>query len=89
MSTVQSRILDIIRDANVFGSGITDEGIIATYSRRARVKAWTMPSPSSIRSRRKELEDKRLVRPCADESGRLLFGLTERGNPSQLWTVAS
>lgn len=89
VTTVQSRILDIIRDAGAFGGGITDEGIIATYSRRARVKAWTMPSSSSIRTRRKELEDKRLVRPCTDDAGNALFGQTAGGRRSHLWTVAS
>lgn len=86
---VQSRILDIIRDASVFGSGITDEGIVATYTRLARVNAWTMPSPSSIRSRRKELEDKRLVHYFTDDAGNPLFGKTSAGNRSHLWTVTS
>lgn len=86
---VQQRILDIIRDASVFGAGVTDEGIIATYSRQARVHAWTMPSPSSIRTRRKELADKGLVRVCTDGAGEALFGKTAGGNRSHLWTVAS
>ena len=89
VTLVQSRILDIIRDSSLFGSGITDEGIIATYSRLARVHAWTMPSTSSIRSRRKELEDKRLVHYFTDDAGEPQFGKTAGGNRSHLWTVTS
>jgi hypothetical protein len=86
-SLVQSRIVDIIRDASLFGSGITDEGIIATYGRLARVNAWTLPSPSSIRSRRKELADRDEIRPVTDKDGNVICGRTERGNLTQKWTV--
>lgn len=88
VTVVQSRIFDIIRDASLFGGGITDEGIIATYSRQARVNAWTMPSPSSIRTRRKELEDRGEIRPYVDEDGNVVHGHTERGRLAQMWTVA-
>lgn len=86
VSLVQSRIFDIVLE-HIIG-GITDEGIVATYTRKARANAWTMPSPSSIRTRRKELEDRGAIRPVRDAAGNVVCGRTERGRLTQKWTVA-
>lgn len=84
---VQARVLDIVRDASAFGGGITHAGIIATYSRRARVNAWTMPSESSIRSRCKELERAGHVQMLFDDEGKPMYGETPGGNKTHLWAA--
>jgi hypothetical protein len=86
---VQARVLDIVTDASAFGSGLTDEGIIAVYTRTARVNGWTMPSEQSIRSRRKELERSGRIRMALNDDDTPIYGTTRAGNKSHLWKAAT
>lgn len=82
---VQARVLDIVTDASLFGAGLTDEGIIAVYTRTARVNGWTLPTEQSIRSRRKELERAGRLRMVTNDDGTPAYGTTKAGNKSHLW----
>lgn len=89
VSLTQDRILGIIRDASLFGGGITDEGILATYKTRAKTQAWTMPSEERIRTARKELADRGVLRLCVDDDGVPILRLTQRKYWARTWTVTS
>lgn len=89
VSLTQDRILSIVRDASLFGGGITDEGIRATYQKRAKVRAWPMPSEERIRTARKELADRGDLRICVDDDGVPILRLTSRKRWSRTWTVTS
>lgn len=74
---VQSIILDIICQHGP----ICDDQIAGKYYQRAVRNGEPMPAPSSLRTRRKELEQKGLV----EHSG--LYGLTESLRRTREWSA--
>lgn len=83
-STVQQHVLEVMSAYETISgdlNGLTDDEIFEQYLQHGLRHGWVIPTPQSVRSRRKELERHGLI--VFTES----YGLTDSGRRTRKWAL--
>jgi hypothetical protein len=83
-TTVQQHVLETLSAYETITgdlNGLTDDEIYTNYTQHGLRHGWVIPTPQSIRSRRKELERRGLI--YFTES----YGLTDSGRRTRKWSL--